>query len=181
LIFFYKKSTKFKENGVSLCYNKIQIITHQKINMNFFKKNCLLGISIMTFIGCSTLNLTTEQTIKTYSDVNEKTIYKYYDFRLGIITALARGEQFNNGLKYVYAYNKDGKRCKVRITDKTTLRITKQNGARVNMYFDTSFLKDSCLYGNLSHFIDLPAGPYKITEMKKIEIQTTNNLLTIEE
>ena len=139
-----------------------------------------LGLLTIILSGCSTLTLTTEQTVKEYSKVNDKTVYEYYDFRLGLISALGRGKQFNNGLQYIYAYNKDNKKCKVEINEKTTLRITKQNGRKVNMYFDTSFLKDSCLYGNKSHFIDLPAGPFKITDLKKIEIQTTNNLVTIE-
>jgi hypothetical protein len=143
----------------------------------------IIGIGLVVAIleSCSTLTLTTQQTIQEYSKVSDKTVYEYYDFRLGLISALGRGKQFNNGLKYVYAYNLDNKRCKVEINDKTTLRITKRDGSKVNMYFDTSFLKDSCLYGNKSHFVDLPAGPFKIIELKKIEIQTTNNLVTIEE
>jgi hypothetical protein len=139
-----------------------------------------LGLLTIVLSSCSTLTLTPEQTINEYSKVNDKTVYEYYDFKLGIISALVRGKQFNNGLEYIYAYNKDNKKCKIKINEKTTLRITKQNGRKVNMYFDTSFIKDSCLYGNKSHFVDLPAGPFKISDLKKIEIQTTNNLVTIE-
>ena len=135
---------------------------------------------IIFLTSCSTLSMTTEQTLQEYSKTNEKTIYEYYDFRLGLISALGGGNQFNNGLKFIHAYNKDNQRCKVLINEKTTLRITKSNGSKVNMYFDTSFIKDSCLYGNKSHFVNLPAGPFKITELKKIEIQTTNDLVTIE-
>ena len=138
-----------------------------------------IGVLIIFLSSCSTLTLTTEQAINEYSKVNDKRVYEYYDFRLGLISALGRGKQFNNGLQYVYAYNKDNKKCKVEINEKTTLRITEQNGRKVNMYFDTSFLKDSCLYGNKSHFVNLPSGPFKITELKKIEIQTTNDLVTI--
>jgi hypothetical protein len=140
-----------------------------------------LGLLIAILYSCSTLTLTTTQTIQEYSKVNDKTVYEFYDFKLGLISALGRGKQFNNGLKYIYAYNIDNKKCKVQIDDKTTLRITKSDGSKINMYFDTSFLKDSCLYGNKSHFVDLPAGPFKITELKKIEIQTTNNMVTIVE
>ena len=138
-------------------------------------------VILMTFLtGCSTLTLTTEQTMKEYSRINEKTISNYYDFRLGLVSAFGGGNQFNNGLKYIYAYNDDNQRCKVVINEKTTLRITKNDGRKVNMYFDTSFIKDSCLYGNKSHFINLSAGPFKITGLKKIEIQTTNDLVSIE-
>jgi hypothetical protein len=140
-----------------------------------------LGFIIAYLTSCSTLSLTTDQSIQEYSKVNDKTIYEYYDFRLGLISALGHGKQFNNGLKYIYAYNSENKRCKVEIDDKTTLRITKNDGSKVNMYFDTSFLKDSCLYGNKSHIIDLPAGPFKITELRKIEIQTTNNMVKLDE
>ena len=140
-----------------------------------------LVLIIAYLTSCSTLSMTTDQTIQEYSKINEKTIYEYYDFRLGLISALGRGRQFNNGLRYVYAFNSEDKRCKVEIDEKTTLRITKRDNSKVNMYFDTSFLKDSCLYGNKSHFINLPAGPFKITELKKIEIQTTNNMVSIDE
>jgi len=149
--------------------------------MRTFRIFLELGILALILSSCSTLSLTPQQTIEEYSRVNDKTIYKYYDFRLGLISSLGRGEQFNNGLKYVFAYNKDNKKCKVEINNKTTLRITKQDGRKVNLYFDTTFLKDSCLYGNKSHFVNLPEGPFKITELKKIEIQTTNSLLTVED
>jgi len=142
----------------------------------------ILGLELLIILltSCSTLTMTTEQTIQEYSRINEKTIYEYYDFRLGLVSALGRGNQFNNGLKYIYAYNKNNQRCKVLINEKTTLRLTKSNGSKVNIYFDTSFIKDSCLYGNKSHFVNLPSGPFKITELKKIEIQTTNDLVSIE-
>ena len=149
--------------------------------MKTIKIMSVFGLFTMGLISCSTLTLSTKQTIQEYARINEKTIYEYYDFKMGLISALGRGNQFNNGLKYIYAYNKDNKRCKVAIDDKTTLRITESNGKKVNMYFDTSFLKDSCLYGNKSHFVNLPAGPFKITDLKKIEIQTTNNMVTIDE
>ncbi len=148
--------------------------------MNKIKIISGLAFGILIFTSCATLTLSTEQTIQEYSKVNEKTIYEYYDFRLGLISALGRGKQFNNGLKYVYAYNLDNKKCKVKIDEKTTLRITKHDGRKINLYFDTSFLKDSCLYGNKSHFVNLPEGPFKITDLKKIEIQTTSNMVTKE-
>ena len=148
--------------------------------MQFRKISIVFGVMIITLSSCSTLSLTPEQTIIEYSKINDKTIFEYYDFRLGLISALGRGNQFNNGLPYVYAYNKKNKKCRVEVNEKTTLRITKQNGKKVNMYFDTSFMKDSYLYGNRSHFLNLPEGPFKITELKKIEIQTTNNLVGVE-
>ncbi|MEO6833660.1 MAG: hypothetical protein ABI378_13650, partial [Chitinophagaceae bacterium] len=80
-------------------------------------------------------------------------------------------------LRFVYAYNKNGKKYKVLVDDHTSIRLTKANGKRVNMYFNTTFLKDSCLYGNKSHFINLPVGPYKITDLKRIEIQSASRFV----
>ncbi len=145
------------------------------------KTKIFIGILFMTAIlaSCSTLTMTTEQAISEYSKVNDSTIDTTYEKRFGAIGVLLVGERFNNGLKYIYACNASNKRCKVEINEKTTLRITKSDGRKVNLYFDTSFLKDSCLYGNKSHLADLPVGPYKITELKKIEIQTSNNMIFI--
>lgn len=138
------------------------------------------GLVIAFLSGCATLTLTPKQALQEYSGINDKTIYEYYGFRYGLITVIGHNPRFNNGLKYIYAYNKKNQQCKVKIDHNTTLRITKNDGRKINMYFDTSFMKDSCLYGNRSHLINLPVGPFKITTLKKIEIQTTANKVTVE-
>lgn len=95
-----------------------------------------------------------------------------YDFRLGIVgVALKGGKNFYNGIDSLNCKDKNGKDVTLTITTHTGIRLTDNIGRRVQLYFDSVFLRDSLVYGSKSHFITLPVTPMNIDKLVKIEIQ----------
>jgi hypothetical protein len=127
------------------------------------------------FFGGKTYYMTPESFIKQLSIVTESNLKQHYDFRLGIIPALIRGEQFDNGIGLILCTDKKGDRYRIRVNRSTQIRITKIDKKRQQLYFDTIFIKNNLVYGNRTHFAKLPIKPIPLEQILKIEFQFRNS------
>ena len=95
-----------------------------------------------------------------------------YDFRLGLLgVALKGGKNFYNGIDSLKCTTKKGKDVIVPVKPQTGIRLTDNTGRKLQLYFDSVFLRDSLVYGSKSHFITLPVTPMNINKLILIEIQ----------
>jgi hypothetical protein len=105
-------------------------------------------------------------------NIDPNKIEDAYDFRLGLLgVALKGGKNFYNGIEKVKLTDKYGNLIERTVTTQTAIRLTNLKGKRVQVYFDSLFLRDSLVYGSKSHFITLPVTPMHIDSLVKIEVQ----------
>ena len=137
--------------------------------------NKLITILISTLLiltSCKTYYMTTSSLKGQLQNIDPNKIKDAYDFRLGLAgVALKGGINFYNGIEKIKVTDKNGNFSEILVTNKTAIRLTNSNGKRVQLYFDSVFLRDSLIYGSKSHFITLPITPLNIDSLVKIEIQ----------
>lgn len=137
--------------------------------------NKLITILISTLLiltSCKTYYMTTSSLKGQLQNIDPNKIKDAYDFRLGLAgVALKGGKNFYNGIEKIKVTDKNGNFSEILVTNKTAIRLTNSNGKRVQLYFDSVFLRDSLIYGSKSHFITLPITPLNIDSLVKIEIQ----------
>ncbi len=105
-------------------------------------------------------------------NIDPNKINDAYDFRLGLIgVALKGGKNFYNGIETLKCKDKNGNDVIVTVKPQTGIRLTDSTGRRIQLYFDSVFLRDSLVYGSKSHFITLPVTPMNVNKLAKIEIQ----------
>ena len=132
----------------------------------------ILGLIILSMTSCNTYYMTSNSLKQQLQKVDPNKISDAYDFRLGLLgVALKGGKNFYNGIDKIKVTDKSGKEFERIVTPKTGIRLTDKKGKRVQLYFDSIFLRDSLIYGSKSHFITLSVTPMNIESLAKIEIQ----------
>ena len=127
----------------------------------------VLGLS-----SCKTYYMTPTSLKDQLENIDPNKIKDAYDFRLGLVgVALKGGKNFYNGIDKIGVTDKSGNPTKINVTPRTAIRLTNANGKRLQLYFDSIFLRDSLVYGSKSHFITLPVTPMNIDKLVKIEVQ----------
>jgi hypothetical protein len=135
-------------------------------------QNAIPGILLTAiFCGCTTYYISTSGLNDQLAKIDTNSLHQVYDFRLGVIGVVAGGEHFYNAIKEVQVEDKNGNKITLNITPHTGVRITDKNGDHKIVYFDTMFVKDSLLYGNKSHFVNIPIEPFHLRDIAKLEIQ----------
>jgi hypothetical protein len=105
--------------------------------------------------------------------IDKQNVQRVYDFRLGILPALARGRQFYNGITEIQCYDNHNNPVFLYINPTTQIRITENNGKRQTFYFDTVLsIDDSVVVDNKSHFVNIPGHPVAFDSIAKVELQT---------
>ena len=130
----------------------------------------ILAILTLLFSSCSTHYLTSGSLKEQLQNIDPNKIEDRYDFGL-IGAALKGGGNFYNGITSVKCKDKNGNNVIINIRPQTGIRLTDNTGKRIQLYFDSVFLRDSLIYGSRSHFISLPMTPMNINNLTKIEIQ----------
>jgi hypothetical protein len=137
-------------------------------------KNIYLIVAVIIFsiTSCKTYYMTSSSLKEQLQNINPDKIRDAYDFRLGLAgVALKGGKNFYNGIDSITVTDKAGNLHQRPVTSKTGIRLTNAQGRRIQLYFDSIFLRDSLVYGSKSHFITLPVTPMNIDSLVKIEIQ----------
>ncbi|HEY4785118.1 MAG TPA: hypothetical protein VIH57_03675 [Bacteroidales bacterium] len=131
-----------------------------------------LTIFVLIMTSCSTYYMTPSSFKEQLQNIDPNKINDAYDFRLGLIgVALKGGKNFYNGIETIKCKDKKGNDVTFTIKPQTGIRLTDSTGRRVQLYFDSVFLRDSMVYGSKSHFITLPVTPMNVNKLTKIEIQ----------
>lgn len=123
------------------------------------------------FFGDKTFYLDRNELVSLLSSVKEADILKVYDFRLGVIPALLGGPQFYNGITQVECKDRNGQRYRVSVGKRAGIRIIRNSGKRQTFYLDTMFMRNNMVYGNKTHFANIPINPIPLEDITKIEIQ----------
>ena len=122
--------------------------------------------------SCKTYYMTSNSFKQQMQKIDPNKISDAYDFRHGLLgVALKGGKNFYNGIDKIKVTDKSGKEFERIVTSRTAIRLTDKKGKRVQLYFDSIFLRDSLIYGSKSHFITLSVTPMNIDSLAKIEIQ----------
>jgi len=137
------------------------------------KRNYIILIVFgLLLTSCSTYYLTSQSFKEQLQKIDPNKISDAYDFRLGLVgVALKGGKNFYNGIETVKCTDKNGNNFTLTVKPQTAVRMTDDSGKRIQLYFDSLFLRDSLVYGSKSHFITLPVTPMNINKLIKIEIQ----------
>jgi len=132
----------------------------------------ILGLILLSISSCKTYYMSANSLKQQLQNIDPNKINDAYDFRLGLLgVALKGGKNFYNGIEKVKVTDKSGKEFEKIVTSRTGIRLTDAKGKRVQLYFDSIFLRDSLVYGSKSHFITLSVPPMNIESLTKIEIQ----------
>lgn len=132
----------------------------------------ILIITSLTLTSCTTYYMSSTSLKEQLHNINPNKINDAYDFRLGLLgVALKGGKNFYNGIDKIQVTDKNGNTVERLVTTNTSIRLTDTKGKRVQLYFDSIFLRDSLVYGSKSHFITLPVIPMNIDSLVKIEVQ----------
>ncbi len=122
--------------------------------------------------SCSTYYMTSSSFKEQLQNIDPNKINDAYDFRLGLVgVALKGGKNFYNGIETLKCKDKNGNDVIFTVKPQTGIRLTDSTGRRIQLYFDSVFLRDSLVYGSKSHFITLPVTPMNVKKLTKIEIQ----------
>jgi hypothetical protein len=83
---------------------------------------------------------------------------------------LATGAVKGNDLKTIKCVDKNGKEKEITVTNRTGVRITKNDNSKTTFYFNTLLIKDSSIVGSKTHFFNDKIKPIKLSDIRKIEI-----------
>jgi len=75
-----------------------------------------------------------------------------------------------NDLKVIKCIDKNGKTKEIAVTNRTGVRIIKNDGSKTTFYANTLLFKDSAIYGSKTHFFNAPVKPIKLVDISRIEI-----------
>ena len=132
----------------------------------------LLSFLSLMLTSCSTYYMTPVSLKEQLQKIDPNKIYDSYDFRLGLLgVAMKGGANFYNGIGTLQCKDKKGRDVTVTVKAQTGIRLTDSSGRRMQLYFDSVFLRDSLVYGSKSHFFTLPVTPMNINTLTLIEIQ----------
>ena len=119
-----------------------------------------LAIICLTLLtSCAAYQLSTQS----LSDqLNGNTVSKGY--------LLAANAVKGNDLKTIKCIDKNGKEKEITATNRTGVRITKNDNSKTTFYFNTLLIKDSSIVGSKTHFFNAKVKPIKFSDISKIEI-----------
>ncbi len=128
-------------------------------------------IPVVLLTSCATYHISTEHLLQQFADVRQEEKKTYF---------FAGGNRFfiffptivhGNSLRTISVLDKNQQEYPLRVTQTTSVRITRENGRKVTFYFNTLLLKDSTITGSKTHFFNAQITPIPFTEIKKIELQ----------
>jgi hypothetical protein len=120
----------------------------------------LLILALFFFSGCSTYHISTQNFLENFKD--SSIVGRGYFFPDAV-----KG----NALVSIKVKDNKGNEQVLGITDRTQVRITKQDHSRTTFYFNTIVLKDSSITGSKTHFFNAQIKPIPFSDISNIEIQ----------
>jgi hypothetical protein len=140
--------------------------------MNRNRYNLVVGIILTTMMcSCTTYYFTPSSLNKQLSQIDTNSIHEVYDFRFGVLGVVAGGKHFYNMINEVVVTDKTGKADTLAVTAHMAVKITDKHGEHKIVLFDSMFIRDSLLYGNKSHIINIPIKPFHLRDIAKLELQ----------
>jgi hypothetical protein len=117
----------------------------------------LMFVTLLT--GCAAYQVSTSSLS---NQLTSNTVSKGY--------LLAKDAVKGNDLKTIKCIDKNGKEKEIVITNRTGVRITKNDNSKTTFYFNTLLVNDSSITGSKTHFFNAKVAPIKFSDISKIEI-----------
>jgi len=128
-------------------------------------------IILLTAASCKTYYMTPASLKTQLENIDPEKIREAYDFRLGITGVLLKSQRnFYNAIDTIDVTDKSGKGIRLPVTTHMAVRMTDTAGHRVQVYFDSMFIRDSLVFASRSHFLTLPIHR-NIYSLSKVEVQ----------
>ena len=106
------------------------------------KFHLVLIVFLSILSSCSTYYLTSQSLKEQLQNIDPNKINDAYDFRLGLLgVALKGGKNFYNGIETIKCKDKNGKDMLFKVQSQTGIRLTDSSGKRIQLYFDSIFLR----------------------------------------
>lgn len=80
-------------------------------------------------------------------------------------------KMMNNGIRTLVVKDKNGQEKKLKVGQRTQIRIHKKDGDYSTFYFDTLYLTNDSVVGERTHFFPSEIKPIPFSEITKIEMQ----------
>ncbi|MBS1584684.1 MAG: hypothetical protein JSS82_03995 [Bacteroidetes bacterium] len=132
-------------------------------------KGILLTLSSsFLLMSCVTYHISTQSLMEQFAHAQKETkttlfIAPPYVFFPGIVDG--------NSLKEIKVLDKNERAFILPVTNHTSVKITKNDGAHTTFYFNTLLLQDSTITGSKTHFFEAHIRPIKFMDIAKIELQ----------
>lgn len=129
-------------------------------------KKIYLFVLPLLLASCATYQVSTQSLVQQMTDTKPEKKF-IYSPNLPFIPFSVEG----NDLKTIQVLDKNGKESSIGITNRTSVRITKNDSSHTTFYFNTLLIKDSTITGSKTHFFEAHIRPIPLRSIAKIEIQ----------
>lgn len=131
----------------------------------------MLALAAFAMSSCQTYYMSSGSLTRQLERIDGNKIHDAYDFRLGLAGVLLKGgKNFYNGIDTLEVTAKDGKTVELPVNTQTSVVLTDASGRKLQLYFDSMFLRDSMVYGSKSHYITLPVRPMPVDSVVQIRV-----------
>jgi hypothetical protein len=131
------------------------------------KRHFLFAAACLLLTGCATYHISTQSLVQQFADTQpEKKSVVLVVFPFFIPFSVN-----GNSLQTLKVLDKNGKEAVIPVTNRTSVRITRNDSSRTTFYFNTLLIQDSTITGSKTHFFEAHIKPMKLKDIAKIEVQ----------
>ncbi|KAB2962292.1 hypothetical protein [Zoogloea sp.] len=121
----------------------------------------------LSLTSCTTYTMTSEEL---HDQIKQSIpVEGTYSFSTGGLFVFSK--VMTNGIRELIVKDKNGNEKRLRVGQRTQIRIHKKDGDYTTFYFDTLFIYDNAIVGQYTHFISSPIKPIPFGDVTKIEVQ----------
>jgi hypothetical protein len=138
------------------------------LGQNNTKRGVILSLLSPLLISCSTTYNLAPDSLK--SQISEAVPAEgTFIFTTGGLFLFKK--MMNNGIRTLVVNDESGKEQKIKVNQRTQIRIHKKDGDYSTFYFDTLYFHNDAVVGQRTHFFPSEIKPIYFNEITKIEIQ----------
>ena len=131
------------------------------------KRHFLFAAACLFLTGCATYHLSTQSLVQQFADTQPEKKYTVVVAFPFFIPFSVNG----NSLRTLRVLDNNGKETVIPVTNRTSVRITRNDSSRTTFYFNTLLIQDSTITGSKTHFFEAHIKPMKLKDIAKIEVQ----------
>lgn len=130
-----------------------------------------IGFILFVLFGSKTYYISIDNLKSLFANKNlnpdEKTYVKGHE----ALNTLLGTKMFNNQIKELQCFDKKGNQFIISINKSTQIKFVLKNGKKIQLYFDTLYLKDDCVVGSKTHITTVNVSPISIDQISEIQLQ----------
>lgn len=140
---------------------------------SFFRSSISPSAMVALFVsatlllsGCATYHITTDSLVQQFANTQPERKFTYLP-SAPLIPFSVNG----NSLRTITVLDKNNKETVIPVSNRTSVRITRNDSSRTTFYFNTLLIKDSTITGSKTHFFEAHIKPIRLADIAKIEVQ----------